>query len=130
MLFNVSHQFGSPTRQPGDITTHKNSDEKVKHCMDQLQAVSERGGPTGFGLDAKTGIVVDVDNMNLTSTRCYENPPAPQVGNPMHYDSFTSQGVGKPIPSRCQARSWSGVAGARGPQAGRLTVCSHVCSRT
>jgi len=47
-----------------------------------------RGGPTGYGLDAKTGIVIDMDNLDWLSTRFYEKPPAPKVGDPLHYDAF------------------------------------------
>ena len=53
-----------------------------------IRGVVVRSGPTGNGLDAKTGIVVDMDNMNLATTRYHEAAPAPKVGDPMHYDAF------------------------------------------
>ena len=43
---------------------------------------------TGNGLDAKTGIVVDMDNMIWGATKYHEDPPAPRVGDPLHYDAF------------------------------------------
>ena len=88
MLFNIAERFDSPTRRDDDITTPKNPVAKVEHCMSELRNVSMRGGPSGFGLDAKAGIVVNMDNINLAATAYHEQPPAPQVGNPMHYDAF------------------------------------------
>lgn len=56
--------------------------------MNETRAVSVRGGPTGHGLDAITAIVLEMDNVNLTSTSCATKTPAPQVGDPLHYDAF------------------------------------------
>ena len=88
LLINISEQFNSPTRDEGDITTHRDPKAKVEHCLDELRAVAVRGGPSGNGLEAKTGIVVEMDNMNYAKTRFYEKPPAPKVGDPMQYDAF------------------------------------------
>jgi hypothetical protein len=88
MVFNIAAQFDSPTRKDGDVTTHKDPETLVTHCVSELRNVSVHGGPTGSGLDAKTGIVVDMDNINLSATSYFETTPAPQVGDPMHYDAF------------------------------------------
>ncbi|MCP4968094.1 MAG: hypothetical protein GY926_23020 [bacterium] len=60
----------------------------IVHCVSELWNVSTRSSPNGSGLDAKTGIVVNMDNMSLTTTAYHERPPAPQVGDPMRYDAF------------------------------------------
>lgn len=88
IVVNASPTFHSPLRATGAITTHSNIDDKIQHCMNEIRAVSVRGGPTGYGLDAKTAIVVSMDNVNLTQTSFVTKPPAPQVGDPLHYDAF------------------------------------------
>ena len=60
----------------------------MEHCLDQLRAVAVRGGPSGSGMDAKAGIVVNMGNIDLAATRYHETAPAPKVGDPMHYDAF------------------------------------------
>lgn len=88
LIINASPTFRSPLRAGGVITTHANIADKVQHCMNEIRAVSMRGGPTGYGLDAKCAIVVSMDNVNLASTSYVTRAPAPQVGDPLHYDSF------------------------------------------
>lgn len=86
LIVNAAATFKSPLR-PG-VTTHRNPDDLVKHCIAELRGVSSRGGSTGYGLEAKCAIVVDVDNVDL-SRACYvTTSPAIPVGDPMHYDSF------------------------------------------
>jgi hypothetical protein len=67
-LVNISERFDSPTRRDGDITTHKDPAGKVEHCLSELRGVAVRGGATGNGLDAKTGIIVNMDNINWGAT--------------------------------------------------------------
>jgi hypothetical protein len=88
LIVNIAGRFKSPLREPHDITTHKDPKRLVKHCMNEARAISERGGPIGSGLDAKAVLVVDDDNINWAAAEFYERPPAPQVGDPMHYDAF------------------------------------------
>ncbi len=87
LIINASETFRSPLRG-GTITTHPKIADKVQHCMNEVRAISVRGGPSGFGLDAKTAILVSMDNVNLAGTSYFTTPPAPQVGDPLHYDSF------------------------------------------
>lgn len=88
MVLNIADRFNSPLRAEGDITTHKNPVRLVEHCMAETRAISVRGGPTGAGLDAKCAIVISDDNIDLAATHYHEGPPAPPVGDPMHYDAF------------------------------------------
>jgi hypothetical protein len=87
LLINGSETFRSPLRG-GTITTHSNIADKLRHCMNEVRAISVRGGPTGHGLDAMTAIMVSMDNVDLAATGFITAPPAPQVGDPLHYDSF------------------------------------------
>lgn len=86
LVINGSQTFRSPLRPAR--TTHRNPDDLVKHCLDQLRAVTVRSGLDGSGLDAKAAIVLDMDNENLARTRYITARPAPPVGDPMHYDAF------------------------------------------
>ena len=88
ILINAASTFWSPLRGTGVITTHTKIDAKVQHCMNEVRAVSVRGGPTGYGLDAKTAIVVDMDNVTPATTAYVSKTPAPQIGDPLHYDAF------------------------------------------
>jgi hypothetical protein len=88
MVINASPTFRSALRAPGQITTHSQIGSKVQHCMNEVRAISVRGGPTGYGLDAMTAIIVDMDNVNLTRTSYVTKAPAPQVGDPLNYDAF------------------------------------------
>jgi hypothetical protein len=88
VVLNMSDRFRSPLRSEGDITVHKNPEELVRHCMAEVQAIGVRGGPSGHGLDAKCAIVVKDDNIDFAAAEYQELPPAPRVGDPMHYDAF------------------------------------------
>lgn len=91
ILINAAPTFRSPLRRLGTITAHPRIEDKVKHCMNEVRAISVRGGPTGYGLDAKTAIVVEMDNVHLASTNFLSKPPAPQIGDPLHYDAFVQR---------------------------------------
>lgn len=91
LVVNQASQFRSPLRQ--GITVHGRGDRQVvrsliSHCVSELRNVAERSGVTDEGLDAKCAIVVDMDNIALAGTNYETRPPAPQVGDPLHYDSF------------------------------------------
>lgn len=88
IAMNIAERFRSPLRSEDDITIHRNPEALVDHCVGEAQAISVRGGPTGNGLDAKCVIVVDDDNIEFAYAKYQEAPPAPQIGDPMHYDAF------------------------------------------
>jgi hypothetical protein len=50
--------------------------------------VAARGPRSNYGLDACCAIVVDVDNANPESFAFVTKPPAPVVGDQLHYDAF------------------------------------------
>lgn len=85
-VVNAAETFKSPLRP--ETTRHNNPSGLVKHCISELRSVASRGGSTGYGLEARCAIVVDMDNQRLASTAYLTNPPAPRVGDPLHYDAF------------------------------------------
>lgn len=86
LVINAAETFQSPLRP--QITVHRDSAALVTHCVSELRAVSSRGGPKGYGLDAKCAIVVSVDNVNRPSAKFIASAPAPAIGDPLHYDAF------------------------------------------
>ncbi|MCL4216210.1 MAG: hypothetical protein KJ052_04290 [Candidatus Hydrogenedentes bacterium] len=86
LVINAASTFRSPLRP--EATAHKNVDRLVQHCIDEFRAVSVRGGKAGYGLDSKCAIVLKMDNINPSATSFLGKPPAPQIGDPIHYDSF------------------------------------------
>ena len=59
-----------------------------EHCLNEMRNISERSDTSGYGIEAKCFIVIDMDNQNLESTTYVERPPAPGMGDPLNYDSF------------------------------------------
>lgn len=61
----------------------------VEETLALLRALPMRASVVeGGGLEANGAIVIEHDNVNLGRTRLVSRPPAPQVGDPLHYDSF------------------------------------------
>lgn len=86
LVVNIASRYQSTLR--GDESEHRNISRNVEHCITQMRNVSYRSASTDVGLDAKAVIVVDMDNIDWPSTTYREAPPAPQVGDQIHYDSF------------------------------------------
>jgi hypothetical protein len=89
-VVNQALSFKSPLRPLATIHAQdrRGAMALVDHCMNEMRNVSERADTSGYGLEAKCLIVVDMDNAVLASTAFVERPPAPLVGDPLNYDSF------------------------------------------
>lgn len=86
MVINAAPRFQSPL--VSHVTVHGNPNAIVRHCMNEMRAVTSRGGLEGRGIDAGCAMVVSHDNMDNASTHYVTLPPAPQIGDPLHYDAF------------------------------------------
>lgn len=86
LVVNASETFMSPLRQ--EPTTHKNPSDLVRHCLQEMRNVSFRHDQDGTGLDAKSVVVVSMDNLKWAETGFADAPPAPLTGDPLHYDAF------------------------------------------
>jgi hypothetical protein len=86
LIVNGSPTFQSPLED--ELSTHRNPERLIEHCVNEMRAVATRGGPTGYGLEAKCVIVVSMDNVNYPKAGYIDRPPAPQIGDPLHYDAF------------------------------------------
>lgn len=89
MVINAAETFRSPLRPAP--TTHGDRARMavlvVGHCLSEMRNVTTSGGVSNYGMDAKAAIVVEMDNMGGT-VRYVTATPAPQSGDPLHYDSF------------------------------------------
>ena len=85
-MINASRRFQSPLRS--EPTIHRNPLKLVDHCVAELRSVAARGGPTGYGLEARCAIVVEMDNLKNDKVNYLTSAPAPAVGDPLHYDAF------------------------------------------
>ncbi|MBN1343232.1 MAG: hypothetical protein JXQ73_11165 [Phycisphaerae bacterium] len=86
LIVNASSIFKSPLRT--EPTVHKSPMKLVEHCVSELRSVAVRGGRTGYGLEARCAIVVEVDNVAHGAAEFINRSPAPTVGDPLHYDTF------------------------------------------
>lgn len=86
LMINASPTFTSPLRpQP---STHREPEKLVRHCVDEMRAVASRSRLGEVGLDAKGVLVLLMDTARPERTVYVTRPPAPQVGDPLHYDAF------------------------------------------
>ncbi len=86
LVVNAAETFKSPLRTT--LTLHRNIGNLVDHCISELRSVAVRGGSKGYGLEASCAIVLSVDNVDLSRASYSAAPPAPQIGDPLHYDAF------------------------------------------
>ena len=91
-VFVVNHAltFRSPLRPQRTVHARdrRAATALVEHCLREMRNVSERVDVSGYGLEAKCFIVVDMDNENLRSTSYVDRAPGPITGDPLNYDSF------------------------------------------
>jgi hypothetical protein len=86
-VVNIAETFKSPLRL--EVSLHRNVRALVQETVALLRALPVRSGSHDApGLEANAAIVVSHDNVNLRNTRLTVAPPAPQVGDPLHYDAF------------------------------------------
>lgn len=86
-VVNIAERFKSPLRP--EISMHRNVRALVQETMALLRSLPQRSARgEGPGLEATGAIVVSHDNINNDRTELILTPPAPPVGDPLHYDSF------------------------------------------
>jgi hypothetical protein len=86
-VVNISERFKSPLRP--EVSVHRNIKSLVHETIALLRSLplrSARG--ESAGLESNGAIVVSHDNVDLTATRLIRGVPAPQIGDPLHYDAF------------------------------------------
>jgi hypothetical protein len=89
LVINISERFRSPLRK--EDTKHHDIRRLVKETIGLFKALPARTQVGGDGLEANGIIVVEFDNIDLRKGRLWSRSPAPQPGDPAHYDSFIRQ---------------------------------------
>jgi hypothetical protein len=88
-MVNIAATFVSPLRQRADrpvaITSHRQP-HVTERMVEHLRHLPIRENRNGVGLDAYCTFVVDADNQGHVSL--HTAPPAPQPGDPDHYQTF------------------------------------------
>jgi hypothetical protein len=87
-VINIAESFRSPLRD--EVTRHKYPSELVAAAIALLRTLPLRSHPSnGPGLEAQAVIVIDYDNSaRKLVSRIHTGPPAPQPGDPLHWESF------------------------------------------
>lgn len=87
-VVNIAESFRSPLR--GEKTKHKNPASLVSGAVELLRMIPVRSQSTnGPGLEANSVIVLNYDNASAKrASHVYTKPPAPQSGDPLHWESF------------------------------------------
>ncbi len=89
LTINIADRFRSPLRS--EKTEHHDIRRIVKETVGMFKALPVRSGIQGEGLEANGILVVDFDNIEIRKGRIWSKAPAPQPGDPLHYDSFIRQ---------------------------------------
>lgn len=87
-IVNVADSFRSPLRPT--VTEHKNPLDLGRASLDLLRTIPMRTHPSnGAGLEANAAILIHYDNSGRKLiSRIHAASPAPQPGDPLHWDSF------------------------------------------
>lgn len=95
VLVNASKTFVSPLRapfhidaaHPAPVTKHKQP-ESAAGIIEKIEQLPRRAQPGVPGFDAVGLATIDCPNDGATQVRLISDPPAPQVGDAFHHDSF------------------------------------------
>lgn len=90
-VVNIAKTFVSPLRQKGGelhVSQHKQP-HAAERMINHLRGLAIRDTADQAGFDAYATIVVDCDNQGPASL--WTSPPAPQVGEKDHYDTFVAK---------------------------------------
>lgn len=88
-VINISPTFRSPLRR--EVTEHRNPEKLVADAIGLLRTLPPRAQVgDASGLEANAVIVVSHDNVG-GKARLWNRAPAPQPGDPLHYDTFVQR---------------------------------------
>lgn len=89
LLINAADRFKSPLREEGDITEHERIEQLARETVDIFRDIDRSEGKIGPNVDGVACVVVEHTNMdNGQPTVLLEEPPAPQPGDAVHYQTF------------------------------------------
>lgn len=91
VMVNIAERFISPELNkvggPLRVTEH-NQPRVTESVIEKVLEVPRRATTSAQGFDALAIVVVDCTNDGITPVRIVRSPPAPEPGNPVHYDAM------------------------------------------
>jgi hypothetical protein len=98
-MVNASPTFVSPILNRDPPGTPGQTIEVSQHgqprdaasVVDKLREIPRRSGMHGDGFDGLGVVLVDCKNDSLTPVKLVTGPPAPQVGDVLHYDTMVTR---------------------------------------
>jgi len=93
LMVNLAAQFDSPLRDPDDITDHYHIDRIVGEIIEMFDSINRSEGDISANLDGAGVVVVNHTNLiaDVDKTELVTDPPAPQEGDRVHYQTFVSK---------------------------------------
>jgi hypothetical protein len=91
-VVNISDTFVSPLRQTTTEVVHASQHQQpraARRMVEHLRGLPVRSQIGAVGFDAYCTFVITCDN--VSTVRLWDDLPAPQPGDPDHYDTFISR---------------------------------------
>lgn len=82
---SVANKFSLADHEP--VLNHHNQPKSVNEVLAKIAELPRRSGTTGHGFDGVGVTVLDLENLG-GPVRLVEGPPAPQEGEPFHYEDM------------------------------------------
>jgi len=96
VMINIAQRFISPelNKFGGALrVTQHNQPRVTESVIEKVLEIPRRATTSAHGFDALAIVVVDCTNDAITPVRIVDEPPAPEPGNPVHYDSMIARVV-------------------------------------
>jgi hypothetical protein len=90
IVANIATKFSSSLRG-GAVTTHRKPEVRVQKIVEVMRQIPVRTAPVGVGMEAMCVLVVDYENVTGAPASIHATKPAPQVGDPLHWDAFVQR---------------------------------------
>lgn len=89
LLINAAESFKSPLRDEDDVTSHDRIEQLLPETVDIFRDIERSDGEISPNVDGVACIVVEHTNMDDDEpTRLVTEPPAPQPGDVVRYQTF------------------------------------------
>lgn len=89
LLINTAKRFKSPLRDEDDVTEHEDIERLVEETVELFREIDRAEGMISSNVDGVGCVVVEHTNIDDGhKTRLVTEPPAPQEGDLVHYQTF------------------------------------------
>jgi hypothetical protein len=96
VMVNIAKRFISPELNKFGglirVTDHKQP-RVTESVIEKVLEIPRRASTSAHGFDALAIVVIDCTNDGITPVRIVDEPPAPEAGSPVHYDSMIARVV-------------------------------------